>query len=189
MNKIFLDSNKLVISRNPFNKDDLDFKTIVDKVKEENIDLIFVASHMPQSAEIIKELKIRNIKAKIVTLDVKAVDSDFQKLLGKLTEGVVFSGTDFERNTNPEFWDKYVAKYKRDPSMYSAQAYDAIKILGAIIKSKCFDGNSYCIKDELYKINNYTGASGPLTINKYGDAQKEIVIKEIRNEKFVKIEN
>ncbi len=185
--KVFEDANKIVLSRNPFSLNDMDFKTIVDKIKDENVQLIFVGSHMPQSAEIIKELRAEDINARIVTEDITTVDSDFQKILGSLLEGNIFSGTDFDQNTAPEFWAKYTAKYSKNPSMYSAQGYDNIKILGNIISNTCKDGNSYCIKDELYKIKDYNGASGNITIDPNGDALKPIVIKEIINGKFVKL--
>jgi branched-chain amino acid transport system substrate-binding protein len=47
------------------------------------------------------------------------------------------------------------------------------------------NGDPTCIKDQLYKIKDYPGASGKTSFDENGDALKEIIIKTIKNGQFV----
>lgn len=108
--------------------------------------------------------------------------------LGGFANGVLFAETDFDASTNPEFWEKYRGFYGEDPTFASAQGYEVLKLLAEIVAQQCRGGDTACIKDALYKVKNWPGASGLLTINAEGDAAKKIAIKQIRDGKVVKVE-
>jgi hypothetical protein len=49
--------------------------------------------------------------------------------------------------------------------------------------------NTSCIKNNLYNIKDFNGASGRSTINGDGDTIKSIILKTVKNGEFVKVEN
>ena len=70
------------------------------------------------------------------------------------------------------------------PEIYSAQSYDALKIIALAIKR----GNSFTadsIRNQLYKIQNYDGVSGITSFNKNGDVNKPAIIKFVKNQNFL----
>ena len=66
--------------------------------------------------------------------------------------------------------------------MYSANSYDALKILANIINKSGYNADK--IKHALYKTKNYPGVSGLTTFDNNGDVIKPVIIKTVRNGKF-----
>ena len=176
-----------ILIRESFSAGATDFKTELIKIKEKNPEAIFIGSLMPQSILIVKQITELGINAKIISDDALVIDKKFLDGAGNLSEGIIFSGSEFNRETNPEFWDLYTERFGKNPTIWAAQSYDSLMILAKIIQEKCKGGSSVCVKDELYKIKNYPGVSGLTTFDENGDAQKPVVIKEIRDGKFVTI--
>jgi branched-chain amino acid transport system substrate-binding protein len=174
-----------VVERQAFQKGATDFRTELTKIKAKNPDAIFVGAVMPESALILKQLKELRVKYQIFTDDGPATDSKFLDAVGDLAQGIIFSGPDFKRETNSEFWDLYTNRFSKNPNVFAAQAYDCLMILADTISQKCKTGDSTCVKNAFYGIKNYVGASGLTTFDKNGDALKPIVIKTIKNGQFV----
>ena len=64
--------------------------------------------------------------------------------------------------------------------MYVALAYDGYNVLFGAMQ-KCGGDDADCIKSELYKVKDYPGISGNITIDQNGDTAREFVIKKIHN--------
>jgi branched-chain amino acid transport system substrate-binding protein len=176
-----------IVERQAFQKGTTDFRTELTKIKAKNPDVIFVGALMPELGLIVKQMRELGIIAQIVADDT-VTDQKFIDAVGDLSDGLIFSGSEFSRETNPNFWDLYTERFGKNPNVFTAQAYDCLIILADIIKSKCKTGDSKCVKDELYKVKNYVGVSGLTTFDKNGDALKPLVIKIIKNGKFVPYE-
>lgn len=176
-----------VVERQAFQKGATDFRTELTKIKIKNPDVIFVGALMPELGLIVKQMRELGISAQIVADDT-VTDQKFIDTVGDLSEGLIFSGSEFSRETNPNFWDLYTERFGKNPNVFAAQAYDCLMILADNIKSKCKTGDSVCIRDELYKVKNYVGVSGLTTFDKNGDALRSIVIKTIKNGQFVPYE-
>ena len=179
---------KTVPRREPFQSNAMDFKTELIKIKEQNPESIFIGALMPQAALIVKQKGELGIRGAILMDDATATDKEFLDAIGDLSDGILFSGSDFSRKTNPEFWDLYTERFNKNPNIFAAQGYDCLVILADIIKQRCKTGDSICVKDELYNVKDYMGVSGLTTFDKNGDALKPLAIKIIKNNQFVPYE-
>ncbi len=110
--------------------------------------------------------------------------------------------------TNPEADGIYAAQYKYDqnslglkkvlstyqktygklPSqeIYTALAYDGYNVLFSALKA-CDGDEPECIKKELYKIKNFGGISGNITIDQNGDTQREFTLRMVRGGRLVDV--
>lgn len=177
-----------VVERQAFQKGATDFRTELAKIKAKNPETIFIGALMPESALIVKQIEELGISSQIITEDAVATDRKFLDAVGDLSEGIIFSGSEFSRETNAEFWDLYTERFGKNPNIFAAQGYDCLMILANIIKQRCKTGDSICVKDELYNVKDYMGVSGLTTFDKNGDALKPLAIKIIKNDQFVPYE-
>lgn len=177
-----------VVERQAFQKGATDFRTELTKIKAKSPEAIFIGAVMPESALIVKQIKELGISSQIITEDAMATDKKFLDAIGNLSEGIIFSGSEFSRETNPEFWDLYTERFGKNPNIFAAQSYDCLMILANIIEQNCKTGKSTCVKNEVYNVKNYLGASGLTSFDNNGDAIKPIAIKIIKNSQFVPYE-
>lgn len=79
--------------------------------------------------------------------------------------------------------DSFKDKYGVNPDVevYVAMTYDAYNILRDVAGS-CAKRDSNCIRDNLYKVQNYQGASGQISIDSNGDTYREFILKKISNQ-------
>ena len=188
--KIFADNFKGdTLDVESFQKNANDYRSQLIKIKEKNPEAIVVFALMPDSGLIIKQMNELGIKSQIIGEDGLVLDSDFIKAVGNLSNGIIFAGTKFDRESSPEFFDAFNKKYGKDPRQWDAQAYDNYMILKKIINEKCHDGDPTCIKNEIYKIQNYKGASGILSFDSNGDARKDVAIQIINNGRIEDLNN
>jgi branched-chain amino acid transport system substrate-binding protein len=179
--------NNEIVAIEAFKTGDSDFRSQLSKIKNKNPEAIYIGSLASELGLIVKQIKELNINAQILT-DDGVLDPQFLKNTGNLSEGIIFGTTNFDKSFAPDFWNNYLSSFKEEPTIFSAQGYDTLKIFYSIIKDKCQNGDPTCIKDELYKIKNYPGASGKTSFDENGDALKEIIIKTIKNGQFVPYE-
>jgi branched-chain amino acid transport system substrate-binding protein len=82
------------------------------------------------------------------------------------------------------FVKSYQDKYKRDPSSLASMGYDAAKMLAdAIGRAKTDTPES--IRDAIAETRGFMGASGSISMNAERNADKPIVIVQIKDRKFV----
>ena len=84
-----------------------------------------------------------------------------------------------------DFASKFEARYNESPDAIAAQSYDALMLIADTIKHA--GENTTKAKAYLPTIKNYAGASGTMSFDANGDADKEIIIKQIQNGKFAKV--
>jgi branched-chain amino acid transport system substrate-binding protein len=185
--EVFTKNGGTIVERQGFPRGETDFRTYLSKIKLKNPEALALFAIMPASAQIIKQIKELGINLVILADDATATETSFLESIGSLAERIIFSGSQFDRSTNPEFWDSYKERFGKEPNIYAAQAYDSFMILMNTIQ-KCNGIDTECIKNELYKIKNYPGAAGLTSFNEKGDAIKPIIIKTIKNGQFVPYE-
>ncbi|HEY0089871.1 MAG TPA: hypothetical protein VGB37_13565, partial [Candidatus Lokiarchaeia archaeon] len=84
------------------------------------------------------------------------------------------------------FIESYKTRYGNPPEMYfPARTYDAVKILAFVIEK--VGSNPENIKKEIPKIKDFAGVSGITSYDdKTGDVMQPIILKIVKNGKFVK---
>lgn len=152
-------------------------KTQLTKIRGANPEFLMVVSY-PQDAVMvlhdISEIKFN----KPLFFQTEALDDPtVLENAGKTADGVTYiTYAKVNNKTSENFRKAYKKKYNTEPELFSAEAYDAIYLISDALKS----GQS--IKDYLYSVKNYMGASGTLSFDQYGDVIKPLAIKKIKNE-------
>lgn len=101
-------------------------------------------------------------------------------------EGVVISSPAFEETM---FHKKFEEKYGYQPNDISADSYNAMILIADAMRA-CPEYDSECMLEFVTSLENYPGASGPLTFNKEKWAfEKEFVYKKYQNGEFVPIDS
>jgi branched-chain amino acid transport system substrate-binding protein len=167
-----------------------DFRTQLAKMKATSPDAMYLVPQTPQSGEILlRQMKEAGITTPKFSNELATID-----LLTKsgLSEGIIYAEVSFDENSplSKEFFDKYITKYEvvdpNTPPIYITSTYDAVNLLKEMIEK--YGNDSEAVKKGLYKVNNYAGVSGPLTIDENGDAVIEYGLKMIKDGKSVKVE-
>lgn len=153
-----------IISLEPFNNGDTDFKIQLAKIKDKEPELIVLAvrKELPNVLTQIKTLKIKS--ALLGTETTK--DDELIKAAGSSAEGmysVYYSKpTDYKG-----YRTKFKAEYDQEPPAYSDYSYDAVYVLSeAITKANSFESEK--IKNQLYSVR-FKGATGIVEFDSNGD--------------------
>ncbi len=161
-----------------------DFRTQLLKVKDQKPDVIYMISYPVDGGLAIKQAKQLVIKAIYFgTSGLKG--NDFISNGGISTEGFVLASPIESSSTKTDTFTKnYETEFGVKPGIASDRAYDSVYVIkAAFIEAK----NITDIKNNLYKINQFDGASGGISFDSNGDlANIKYSLFDIKNSKFVK---
>ena len=105
---------------------------------------------------------------------------------GAELEGAYFTNhyaPDVPWPNSKKFLAAFQAKYKHDPSSLSAQGYDATRLL-ADAMNRATEITPDAIRQALTETKDFQGATGTMTMDKNRNANKPIVIVQIKAKKF-----
>jgi branched-chain amino acid transport system substrate-binding protein len=153
-----------------FTSNSQDFTPIVLAIKQSGADV--VSSYIANSTDVgifAKQLRQLGVTATWVGSPSLSTDTAM-KLAGDALYGT-YSIADYAIDSSPvtkEYAEKYKAKYKVEADLYSAWAYDAVKLYAmAINNAKSTKPDD--IKAALHAIQGYKGVEGTYNFDKNGD--------------------
>ncbi len=157
-----------------YQPDSTDFRTQLVKIKESKPDMLYFPGFTQGTIIALKEAK--NIGLTIPVLGGDAWDdTTIHKEVA--AEGIMYTLP--KANYRLDWSEKMKAKNAHTTTCAPA-AYDNIKILSEIMKEVGTDGEK--IKNELYKVENYSGVNGNITLDQNGDlAKAEYDVKIVKN--------
>jgi branched-chain amino acid transport system substrate-binding protein len=172
------ESKGTVLNSFDYLSDNQDFSNDLIKIKELNPDAIYISPTTVKDAiQILKQINEFGIKSKVFS--TPALDSpDFIQAKSDFNNEIYMSSAILDEN-NPltkKFIENYIQKYNKEPSMFAANAYDAIYILYSA-EIVC-DTNTLCIKNYL-ETNTFDVAEGKIKFNEFGDVVKSVSIIRI----------
>jgi branched-chain amino acid transport system substrate-binding protein len=156
--------------------DGTDFRTQLAKIKTKSPEVVFLFGYSNDMGLILKQSGEMGIKTQFMAPDT--FDSQAISKAGKSAEGLIYVTPSDE--TSNAFKEAFKAKYGKDSGNLNAMNYDAVELLALAIERGGNDGTA--IKNELYKIRDYAGASGSITIDSNGDAiNRPMVLKTVKD--------
>ena len=166
-----------------------DFRTQLTKIKDSNPDAIFLVGYK-EVILILKQAKELGIETQILS-STMFEDPEILEKVGDLAEGVIYvyyGGFDPESDEEQveTFISDLAEKYGREPGHYTAESYDAMKLISVAIEKGGY--NSEEIKNALYDIKDYQGLAGSISFDENGDVIKLVTLKTVKDGKFVKYE-
>lgn len=174
-----------------------DYRATLLKLREKNPKVIYLAVYPIEGATFLKQAKEMGIKSQFIAGSAILGSKEFLKIAKSGVEGLMVSTQEpaFLNENNSagqSFIKAYKEKYKEEPSvqhLYAARAYDAFIIL-AMGHEKCKESKDVdCLKNYLYAIKNYPGASGEISFDENGDIAANFVIVKVVGGRFTLLTN
>ena len=175
-----------IVDKVSFQSGDKDFQATLSKIKSEDFGAIVMPGYYNETGLITKQARELGIEQPILGGDGFA-DPTFITLAGDAAATNVYyvsgySAKALANETTTKFIAAYQAKYKSEPSMFDALAYDAVYM----VKQAAEDTKaktSVDVKDGLAKLKGFKGATGDITVDKDHNPVKDAVVVKLENGK------
>ncbi|MEI7960801.1 MAG: ABC transporter substrate-binding protein [archaeon] len=165
-----------------FLQNSTDFRSILAKVQASGADLLFLSpQNSDEALNLLKQVKELNIQTQIFGNDQLYNVKVFGE--NRLNEGVIIGAPEYSKENalTKKFTDAFVAKYKSEPpfGIWTAESYDGVYLLAEGISKYGEDTDK--VKEFIYSVKDWEGASGKITIDKNGDGVREYSLKLVKN--------
>jgi branched-chain amino acid transport system substrate-binding protein len=185
--KIFREKYRgTIVASEAYNPDEVNYKTVLTKVKQNNPEGIYMISLPQQIGLILKQATELGIKATF--LGKNAVEQPaVLEIAGKSSEGVIY--TFFSKGSEEkikEFKELFKQKYGKEPGTFEGIGYDLGQVVYLAVKDT--KGDKEKIKQNMRKIS-FEGVTGKIEFDENGNIkEKPLFIKTIKNGQFVPYE-
>ncbi len=165
-----------------------DFNSILTKVKNADVDGVFLGSLYNEAALIVKQ-------AKTLGVDVPFMGTDglyspaYIELAGANADGSLLLGA-FYPESEDENVKSFIESYQKAlgtdevPGTYEAFGYDCAMVIMEAMKT-CETLDRESIRNAIAATKDYVGASGTCSFDENGDCAKEYIHMTVKDEKFV----
>lgn len=148
---------------------------------------LFIPGSSGQVSLLASQLIFYDVKVNL--LGINAWNSpDLLRAAGRSLEGSVFTDGFFADSLDSgvrEFVDLYRQRYQADPSLISAQAYDATRIILDAIQRGGSSGK--LVRDLLVKGQGLPTLTGPASFNPQGTLDRRVLLIQVKQGKLVKV--
>ncbi|AUX27085.1 ethanolamine utilization protein EutJ [Sorangium cellulosum] len=175
-----------VVMEKSFLKKETNFTTYINELKSANPEMIYAPIYYTSMAPIARQAKAAGVPG---SMFVGSDGWDADELLrdaAEELEGAYFTNhyaPDVPWPNSQAFVKKYKERYNRTPSSMAAQAYDAAKLL-ADAMSRAKEMTPDGIRQAIQETKGFQGATGTITIDAERNADKPVVIVQIKDKQF-----
>jgi branched-chain amino acid transport system substrate-binding protein len=163
-----------------------DFKPYLSKIKEINPDLIFASGYYFQTGPVLKQAREMGINTQVVG-EEGADSPKTVEIAGDAAEGFILVTNLNRDDPRPEvqnFLKEYETRYKIQPDMVGASAYDAFMIICESIK-KAGSLKGPAIRDAIAATKNFNALTGEIKgFDADGEVVKEVQVQIIKDGRF-----
>lgn len=181
--KWFEQAGGKVIAKEPFVRNDKEFRTQLLKIRDKNVDGVLIVAVGSHLVEILREMNALNFD--VLKYGLRNVeDPEILSSASQELEGVFFPSLTPPNLSDgqKEFAKKYLEKYRKPAESVAANAFDSFNILYSAIL-KCGQDVD-CVDKQIRDIKEYEGVSGKFSIDEKGVAVREPVVRVVKNETF-----
>lgn len=192
--EVFSENFEGEIVREDFLPTESDFRTRITKLKNEDIEMIFLCPQSPAKIDILlKQLAEQNWEKPIWGNEMLGNDTEVIKKYFSLLEKNEAVSAIFiaPHNTKVEnFIRDFNTEYGKDPRYftYTGATVDSIDILAEVLKNVDDVNSTEEIRDKLHTVKNWRGASGIFSIDKNGDIDLTHTLIKFNGEEFAPLE-
>jgi len=175
-----------IVADKAYQKGETNFTTYLEDIRAASPPAVFVPVYYNDVVQIARQAKAIGLSG---SLFVGGDAWDSQDLLdgaGAELEGAFITdhyAPDVPWENSRAFLAAFRARYGREPGSMSAQGYDAAKLLFDAI-GRATELTPAAVKDAIAGTHDFLGATGTLTIDAHHNANKPIVIVQIRSKRF-----
>lgn len=151
-----------------------DFSGLMARVTTLDPKAVYLAAYGEEIGSMVQELRKHDFTGKILTTSAFASPS-FIAPVGEDAAGVILTQTVFELDSDfahiKTFREGFVSKFGKDPDIFSAYGYDAMKVIAAAMEGRP------SLTTEVPKglregIIDFPGVTGTIQFNEKGDVQR-----------------
>ncbi len=185
--KAFASGEREIVAQESFSKKDVDFKGIMAKIRAAKPDGVYLLAYGNNLGILPLQMREAGIDATILSIGTLAQPNVIEQA-GTAVEGAYFTTTEFSpddpaNEKAARFSQAYLEAYGKKANYFSAFAYDVVGLLGNAISRGGVDADA--IKRALLDTRRYKGVMGEINITKTGDAEFNMLVKQIRDGKVV----
>ncbi|MBT3304672.1 ABC transporter substrate-binding protein [Candidatus Woesearchaeota archaeon] len=182
-NEVFneLEKNNIrVLLEEKFTQGEKDFKTIWNKIKESDPEIVFFSAISPEFELILKQRIELGLDIPVVTIE----SPDYTD------EPELYNDNWFINAAEPteEFKDKFESEFGNAPRVFSGNAYDIVKVLGQIFVEKDNLIGSEIAATKLMELDQFKGAMGSFYVDSEGTFVTEAITKKMVDGKSITLE-
>ena len=163
-------------------------RAIVREMRKAKAEAVYIAAYQDDMKVLLQAM--HDMKCKVARLGTSAVTEQMIAALGEAAEGLVFPRPAFDPDApDPKmqaFAQAFRTKYHRQPDIYAAHGYDAVKVLAEAI-DKAGIATAKEIRAQLLT-QTFVGVTGRLKFNLNGDVVKVPKIYAVLNGEIVPYE-
>lgn len=157
-----------VVIKESFLSGDTDFSSILNNVKAQDPDVLFIAGYYPEGGAIVKQAREMGIDAAILGPNGLGND-EFINLAGaeNVTDfyyATIFVTGEYGSDAANEFAEKYRAEFDTEPDLFSAGGYDAASLAADAI-DRAGSTDPQAIRDALEETKDFEGVTGNISFD------------------------
>ena len=175
-----------IVATETFADKDTDFSAQLTKIQQAKPDIIIVASLYQEGALIMKKMRELGMNQPVVGSNGFNSPA-FIKNAGAAADGAIV-GTPWFPNKDDQkvrdFRKAYVEKYGHEPDQFAAQAYDAVFLYEAALKTAGSTTDREKFRNALKGITDFVGVTGKFQFNEKRDPSMEVQVLQIKNGQF-----
>ncbi|WP_294756148.1 ABC transporter substrate-binding protein [uncultured Lactobacillus sp.] len=179
-----------IVDSQTFSEGDKDFNAVLTSFKAKKVDAIYVPGYYTEVGLIIKQARQIGIKVPIIGSDGMA-DPKLAQIAGAKNASRIYYTTPFSTQvaakdpTASKFMQNFKKRYHEEAPTFSALAYDAVYMIKEAIENEKSDDSARIAKG-LSNIQNFTGVTGKINVDKNHNPEKPLAVEELVNGKVGK---
>jgi branched-chain amino acid transport system substrate-binding protein len=167
-----------------YDESESDFRPLLTRLKALAPPAIYIPGVGTVIGRILRQASDLKLKAQYYS-SAGIEDPELFAIAGDSATGVIYGAPAFSITDRASTTANFVAAYSRrfgePPSPYAANSYDAVHLLAAALVDGQ-DGEG--LRRRLLAVQDYSGASGLITFDEFGEVRKRSVLKRVRNGRF-----
>lgn len=189
MDKLAKENGFTVVDNEPYSTKSLDYKALLQRVKQKNPDVIYFASYSKDAVALMKQAQEVGLNAKYFTAAGTGFSvADFPKNAGKAGDFVLSAGqwdASAAWKGSKEFNDNIHKMFGDYPSYHDIEAYASLYVAKAAVE-KAGSMDAQKIRDALTAVNIDT-PFGPIRFDQTGQNAHPVIITQVQNDKYVTV--
>lgn len=175
-----------IVIEKSFLKNETNFTTYLNEIKSANPEMIYAPVYYNAMVPVARQAKAAGLAGSMFIGGDGWHDESLVDGAGEEMEGSFFTNhysPDMPSENSKAFVKRYSERFKHEPSSLAAQGYDAALLLADAIGRAKTDAPE-AIRDAIAETKGFQGATGAITINAERNADKPIVVVQIKGKKF-----
>ncbi len=157
-----------------------DVRAQLAKIKAAGVDGVIVGSYPPDTVVVMKQARELGLTLPLFFTTESPQNPEVLREAGEAANGATYILAAAATGAAPDtFARAYEAKFNHKPEIFAAEGYDVMRLIAAALAAAGPAPSGPAIRDFLYGVKNYAGASGTITFDRNGDVVKPYAIMAI----------